>query len=101
MFIKAFALVKKSCALANLECGCLKEEICGAIVRAYDDLASGPLLDQFPVDMLQGEPGTSANMNVNEVIANLALRALGKAPGAYETIHPNDHVNMSQSTNDV
>lgn len=100
-FVRAFALVKKSCALSNLRCGLLRPEICTAIIDACDLLVSGKYLDQFPIDMLQGGAGTSTNMNVNEVIANVALETIGLPPGRYDVIHPNDHVNMSQSTNDV
>lgn len=100
-FIRALVLVKKSCALANLHCGQLDAKICDAIVGACDEIAGGGHLDQFPVDMLQGGAGTSTNMNVNEVVANLALMRMGLGHGRYDVIHPNDHVNMSQSTNDV
>ena len=100
-FIEAFAIVKKSCAISNMRCGRLDAQICRAIVAACDLLIDGCHLDQFPIDVLQGGAGTSTNMNANEVIANLALQFLGYPPGNYQVVHPNDHVNMSQSTNDV
>ena len=99
--IKALAAVKQACALTHLKLGALPEDIGNAIVQAAAEVASGALADQFPVDSLQGGAGTSANMNVNEVIANRALEILGKPKGSYHYIHPNDHVNLGQSTNDV
>jgi aspartate ammonia-lyase len=99
--IKALAAVKQACALTHLKLGALPEDIGNAIVQAAAEVASGALADQFPVDALQGGAGTSANMNVNEVIANRALEILGKPKGSYHYIHPNDHVNLGQSTNDV
>jgi aspartate ammonia-lyase len=100
-FIAALAAVKKSCAISNSICGRLEKDKCEAIVYGCEQLAQGDHLDQFPVDVLQGGAGTSTNMNVNEVITNLALQYLGHSAGRYDVIHPNDHVNMSQSTNDV
>src|SRR5204863_4378447 len=73
----------------------------GAIVIACDEIAAGRHHEQFIVDVIQGGAGTSTNMNANEVIANLALAHLGFEPGRYDVLHPNDHVNASQSTNDV
>ncbi len=99
--VGSLALVKKAASLANMELGVLPPRIGGAIVRACDRLASGEGTDDFIVDMVQGGAGTSANMNANEVIANLALRELQRPAGDYATINPNDHVNLSQSTNDV
>lgn len=99
--IKALALVKHAAALANHEVGELSDEITDAIVRACSDVASGMFDSQFIVDAIQGGAGTSTNMNANEVIANRALELLGAAKGDYERIHPLNHVNMSQSTNDV
>ncbi len=100
--IHAFALVKKAAALANADCGVLDAAKCEAIVWACDAiLEQGRCLDQFPVDVFQGGAGTSVNMNANEVIANLALEHLGHDKGRYDIIHPNDDVNMSQSTNDT
>jgi|YelNatPaOPRAMG01_1025707.scaffolds.fasta_scaffold08651_2 aspartate ammonia-lyase len=100
-FIRALAEVKKAAALANMELGLLKEEVAEAIAAACDEIAKGSWHEQFVVDMMQGGAGTSTNMNANEVIANRALELLGKAKGDYRHCHPNDHVNMSQSTNDV
>ncbi|MCL7999729.1 aspartate ammonia-lyase [Brucella sp. 21LCYQ03] len=101
-FIAALAMVKKAAVAANLELGLLAPEIGGAISRACDKLINRELLHpHFPVDMMQGGAGTSTNMNANEVITNIALLELGRLPGEYNVIHPNDHVNLSQSTNDV
>ena len=100
-FIKAFAQVKKAAALANFELDLINEEIKTAICFACDQLISGKYIDQFVVDMIQGGAGTSTNMNANEVIANIALEFLGHKKGEYSFCHPNDHVNLSQSTNDV
>ena len=99
--IRALALVKKAACLANYEHGVLPEEIARAIAAACDEIADGKLHDQFVVDPIQGGAGTSTNMNANEVIANRALELLGHQKGEYDTIHPNNHVNCSQSTNDV
>jgi aspartate ammonia-lyase len=99
--IHAYALVKKAAAAANRDVGVLEESKAVAIIAACDRLLSEPdLCKQFPIDVFQGGAGTSTNMNTNEVIANLALEALGRPKGEYSTIHPNDDVNMSQSTND-
>lgn len=99
--IKAIAEVKKAAALANMEIERLDNTIGEAIVKACDDVICGKLDDQFIVDPIQGGAGTSVNMNANEVIANRALEYLGKEKGDYDTIHPNVHVNMAQSTNDA
>lgn len=99
--IESLAMVKKAAALANRDFGKLKPEIASAIVSACDLLIAGDGHKDFVVDMLQGGAGTSTNMNANEVIANLALKLLGKARGDYAAVNPNDHVNLSQSTNDV
>lgn len=100
--IRAFAQVKKAAALANAELHVLEHEIAQAITQACDWIVDeGRCMDQFPVDQFQGGAGTSVNMNANEVIANLALEALGHPRGDYSVIHPNDHVNRSQSTNDA
>lgn len=100
-FIKALAMVKKAAARANLKLGDLPKDLADAICAACDEVIAGNLHNQFVVDMIQGGAGTSTNMNANEVIANRALEILGKARGEYAFISPNDHVNMSQSTNDV
>ena len=100
--VKGLVQVKKASALANRELGAIDEEIADAIVWACDQiLDNGRCLDQFPIDVFQGGAGTSANMNTNEVVANLALEHLGYAKGRYDIVHPNDHVNKSQSTNDA
>jgi aspartate ammonia-lyase len=100
-FIRAFAFVKKAAAKANSELGVLSQERADAIMKACDEIAMGKLHDQFAIDMIQGGAGTSTNMNANEVIANRALEILGHRKGQYEHLHPNDHVNCSQSTNDA
>lgn len=100
-FIVAFAHVKNAAALANKDLGVLEHHVADAICQACDAIAAGELHDQFIVDMIQGGAGTSTNMNANEVIANKALEILGHAKGNYEIVHPNNHVNCSQSTNDA
>jgi aspartate ammonia-lyase len=99
--VRALAWVKKAAALANEKLGVIDSRIAEAIVRACDDLIAGELHEQFVVDVIQGGAGTSTNMNANEVIANRALEHLGFEHGRYDIVHPNDHVNASQSTNDV
>ena len=99
--IAALGYVKKAAALANMELGAIPAPIGQAICRACDDLIAGRFLDQFPVDCIQGGAGTSTNMNANEVIANRALELMGHPKGDYDHCHPNNHVNCSQSTNDV
>jgi aspartate ammonia-lyase len=99
--VVALAMVKKACALANADCGVLSTHMQNAIVDACDSIIAGQHHEHFVVDMIQGGAGTSTNMNANEVIANLALVRLGHKPGNYQHLHPNDHVNLSQSTNDV
>lgn len=100
-FIISLAKVKKACALTNFELGDLTESQKNAIVKACDLIIDGKYHDQFIVDPIQGGAGTSTNMNANEVIANIALEILGEKKGSYNIIHPNNHVNMSQSTNDA
>ena len=101
-FVRGMVQVKKASALANRELGTLTPEVADAIVWACDQiLEAGRCLDQFPIDVFQGGAGTSVNMNTNEVVANLALEHLGYAKGRYDVVHPNDHVNKSQSTNDA
>jgi aspartate ammonia-lyase len=99
--VRALAYVKKSAALTNTKLGVLEPKLAQAIALACDDILADQLHDQFMVDVIQGGAGTSTNMNANEVIANRALEHLGQAKGRYDTLHPNDHVNASQSTNDV
>lgn len=100
-FITAYAMVKKAAALANMDVGWLEPYIGEAIVSACDEIIAGKLHDQFVVDDFQAGAGTSFNMNFNEVIANRALELVGRQKGEYSVIHPNDHVNMAQSTNDT
>ncbi len=99
--INAIAAVKEAAALTNLELGLLDPEVAHAIVKASQEVRSGNLHKQFVVDVIQGGAGTSTNMNANEVIANRALELLNERRGNYERVHPNNHVNLSQSTNDV
>lgn len=101
LLIKSLAEIKKAAAITNLEAGYLDKRIAEAIVRASDEIISGGLHDQFIVDAIQGGAGTSANMNANEVIANRAIEIFGGKKGDYSVVHPNNHVNMCQSTNDV
>src|SRR5574344_3131615 len=100
-FIISLAKVKKACALTNFELGDLTQIQKDAIVKACDKIIAGEFHDQFIVDPIQGGAGTSTNMNANEVIANIALEILGEQKGSYNIIHPNNNVNMSQSTNDA
>jgi aspartate ammonia-lyase len=93
--------VKKACALANHELGDLTDIQTDAIIQACNEIIDGKFYDQFIVDPIQGGAGTSTNMNTNEVIANRALEILGYERSSYDIIHPNNHINMSQSTNDV
>lgn len=99
--INGYVKLKKACALANKECGKLDENIAENIVKACDQILKGGYEDEFVVDVFQAGAGTSFNMNVNEVIANLTLEIMGESKGDYTKIHPNDHINMSQSTNDT
>ncbi len=99
--IQSLGYIKKATSLANMEYKILDPTIGNAIIASCDELIEGKYLDQFPVDAIQGGAGTSTNMNANEVIANLALEKLGKKKGDYKVVHPNNHVNLSQSTNDV
>ena len=100
-FIKALGLVKKAAALTNFTLGELPEDIYKAIDQACDEVINGKFDLEFPIDMIQGGAGTSVNMNANEVIANRALEIMGHPKGAYQYCSPNDHVNLSQSTNDA
>lgn len=100
-YVLATVMVKKAAAMANYEVGHLDKQRADAIVAAADEVLNGKLLDQFVVDVYQAGAGTSHNMNVNEVLANRAEEMLGGRRGEHRLIHPNDHVNMSQSTNDV
>lgn len=100
-FVKNIVLVKKAAAKVNLEYGLLERKKAEAIIAACDEILHGKHKKDFIVDAVQGGAGTSANMNVNEVIANIAIERLGGKRGDYNLISPNDHVNMEQSTNDV
>jgi aspartate ammonia-lyase len=99
--VRAYAMIKRSAALANKDLKVLDAEKARAIVKACDEILSGKLLDQFIVEAINSGAGTAFNMNANEVIANRALEILGKKKGGYETVSPNDHINMSQSSNDT
>lgn len=102
IMVKSLAMIKKACALANGELGTIDQKISQMIVLACDEIIENDrCLDQFPTDVFQGGAGTSVNMNANEVIANLALELMGAEKGQYQIIHPNDHVNKCQSTNDA
>src|SRR6185369_16226197 len=100
-FVWATIIIKKCAAKANMATGRLSAEIGNAIVAAADEVLAGALAEQFVVDPFQAGAGTSHNMNANEVLANRALEILGRGRGDFATLHPNDHVNMAQSTNDV
>ena len=99
--VNALACVKQAAALANNELKLLDDAKTTAIVKACEQIRRGDLLEEFVVDVIQGGAGTSTNMNANEVIANRGLEHLGRAKGEYQYLHPLEHVNMSQSTNDV
>jgi len=100
-FINNLARIKKAAAMTNMTAHVLNEDIGNAIIKACDEILAGKLHNQFIVDAIQGGAGTSANMNANEVIANRAIELMGGEKGDYSIVHPNDHVNMAQSTNDV
>ena len=99
--IDALAMLKKACAIANRDAGAVEPEIANAMVYACDEILAGNYYDQFIVDPIQGGAGTSMNMNINEVVANIAIEKLGGILGDYSLVHPNDHVNCGQSTNDI
>lgn len=101
IMIESLALVKRACALTNYRSGRLDKDLFKAIDRACGEIIDGKYHDAFIPDAIQGGAGTTSNMNANEVIANLANEYLGKPLGSYDPVHPADHVNMSQSTNDV
>lgn len=100
-FIRALAWVKKGAAMTNHSFGLLNDELYQNILLACDELATGKYDAEFPIDMIQGGAGTSVNMNANEVIANIVLEKMGKEKGDYTHCSPNDHINLSQSTNDA
>jgi aspartate ammonia-lyase len=99
--VNAFVMIKRSAALANKELKALDAQKADAIVKACDEILSGKLLDQFMVEAINSGAGTAFNMNSNEVIANRAIEIIGKKKGQYDIVSPNDHVNMSQSSNDT
>ena len=100
-FVKAFAQIKKAAALANKEVGVLDADKADHLVKAADKVIAGEYADQFVVDMIQGGAGTSTNMNMNEVLTNIALESMKHKKGEYQYLHPNDHTNLGQSTNDT
>lgn len=99
--IRALAIIKKSAALTNLSIGKISHDKCSLIVEAADEIISGKLYEHFPLSVWQTGSGTQTNMNVNEVISNRAIEIAGGTLGSKNPVHPNDHVNMSQSSNDV
>ena len=99
--INALAAVKEAAALSNRDLGLLDDDVCDLVVRVTREIRAGRHHDHFLVDMIQGGAGTSTNMNANEVIANRAAELAGRPRGEYDVVHPNNHVNLSQSTNDV
>ncbi len=101
VIIRAFGIIKKSCALANMKFNLLDPNIGNAICEAAELVSSGQMDDNFPLVVWQTGSGTQTNMNANEVIANLAIKSLGGEVGSKSPVHPNDHVNMSQSSNDT
>ncbi|MGF3067059.1 aspartate ammonia-lyase [Facklamia sp. P13055] len=101
IFIQSLAYIKKASAMTNGKLGLISEEIMQAIIKACEEVLTGELDQEFIVDPIQGGAGTSMNMNINEVVANRANEILGKEKGKYNPVHPNDHVNYGQSTNDV
>jgi aspartate ammonia-lyase len=100
-YVKAYAIVKLAAARANTEVGRMKKDRMDAIEKACQDVIDGKYHDQFLTDLYQGGAGTSANMNANEVLANIALEKMGKKKGEYQFVEPHDDLNMGQSTNDV
>jgi fumarate hydratase class II len=100
-FIHALGHVKRACARANIDLGLLDDEVGAAILQACDEVIDGMWDDQFPIDVFQTGSGTSTNMNANEVIANRAIQLLGGQVGSRAPVHPNDDVNLSQSSSDI
>src|SRR5580765_889602 len=100
-FVDAVVWIKRSAALVHKHTGRLDARLADAIVQAADEVLAGQFRDQFIVDVYQAGAGTSHNMNCNEVLANRANEILGQPRGSYSPVHPNDHVNMAQSTNDT
>jgi len=101
LLLDAFVMIKRSAAVANIKVGAIDKKRGKAIISACDKILAGKFRDQFVIDAINSGAGTAFNMNTNEVIANVALQILGKKKGQYQFLHPNDHVNMSQSSNDT
>ena len=101
LLLGAFVMIKRSAAVTNIKVGAIDKKRGNAIISACNKILSGKFHDQFVIDAINSGAGTAFNMNTNEVIANVALQILGKKKGQYEILHPNDHVNMSQSSNDT
>ena len=101
LLLDAFVRIKRSAAVANIKVGAIDKKRGNAIISACDKILAGKFRDQFVIDAINSGAGTAFNMNTNEVIANVALQILGKKKGQYQFLHPNDHVNMSQSSNDT
>ena len=99
--IKAYVMIKRSAALANKNLHALEAEKSDAIIKSFDEILDGRLVDQFVLDSINSGAGTAFNMNCNEIIANRSLEILGNKKGQYDIVNPNDHVNMSQSSNDT
>jgi aspartate ammonia-lyase len=99
--VVAYVMIKRSAAVANIRCGTIDKKSGSAIIKACDKILAGKHLDQFVIEEINSGAGTAFNMNTNEVICNVALEILGKKKGQYKFLHPNDHVNMSQSSNDT
>src|SRR6185437_8314736 len=100
-FIKAFGILKKACTQVNNQLGLLDDEKTKNIIKAADEVIAGKLDDQFPLVVWQTGSGTQTNMNANEVISNRAIELMGGEMGSKKPVHPNDHVNMGQSSNDT
>ena len=99
--ISAFVMIKRSSAIANIQCGAIEKKLGNAIISACDKILSGKYQEGFVIEEINSGAGTAFNMNTNEVICNVALEIMGKKKGQNEFLHPNDHVNMSQSSNDT
>jgi len=99
--IKSFVMIKRSATIANMKTKALDRKQASTIIKACDKILAGKYQDQFVVDMINSGAGTAFNMNTNEVVANVALKIMYKGLGQYKYLHPNDHVNMSQSSNDT
>ena len=99
--IRALGIIKRSASMVNHKLGILDEERKNAIVQAADEIIDGKFDDQFPVDIYQSGSGTSSNMNCNEILSNRASESMGGTIGSKDPVHPNDHVNLGQSSNDV